>query len=175
LFKSFQEKLESDVNKKIFDMSVFMALLIYISAGCFMIIENMYPENLVEPYKFHITLYFTTVTLTTVGYGEYFPYTDEGRMFILCMILYAIVIKIPTQTTELLRLMGMKSVYERNLYKPNAEIPHVIITGHVLLNALENVTLELFHPDHGTMERHAVILQPFEPTNYMEMFLHDPK
>jgi hypothetical protein len=172
LFKSFQEKLESDVNKKIFDMSVFMALLIYISAGCFMI---MYPENLVEPYKFHITLYFTTVTLTTVGYGEYFPYTDEGRMFILCMILYAIVIKIPTQTTELLRLMGMKSVYERNLYKPNAEIPHVIITGHVLLNALENVTLELFHPDHGTMERHAVILQPFEPTNYMEMFLHDPK
>jgi voltage-gated potassium channel len=88
--------LESDVNKKIFDMSVFFALLIYIAAGCFMIIENMFPENLIVPYKFHVALYFTTVTLTTVGYGDYFPQTAEGRMFILCMILYAIVIKIPS-------------------------------------------------------------------------------
>ena len=152
-----------------------MAMLIYISAGCFMIIENVHPENLVQPYTFHVTLYFTTVTLSTVGYGEIYPLTDFGRMFILVIILYAIVIKIPSQTTDLVRLMGMKSVYERNLYNPNSEIPHVIITGHVTLSGLENVSLELFHQDHGSLERHAVILQPSEPNNYMEMFLHDPK
>lgn len=33
---------------------------------------------------------------------------------------------------------------------------------------------ELFHPDHGSQERHCVMLQPFEPTNQIAGFLHDP-
>lgn len=111
-----------------------------------------------EPFTFHVTLYFTTVTLLTVGYGDYYPKTSQGRMFILCMIMYAIVIKIPMQMTELIRLLGMKSVYERNTIRPNSEIPFVIITGNVTLSGIENVTLELFHPDHGSTERNAVVL-----------------
>ena len=49
------------------------------------------------------------------------------------MIMYAVVIKIPMQLTELIRLLGMKSVYERDRQQPNSEIPHVIITGNVTL------------------------------------------
>ena len=79
-------------------------------------------------------------------------------MFILCMIMYAVVIKIPMQLTELIRLLGMKSVYERDRQQPNSEIPHVIITGNVTLSGIANVTLELFHPDHGSTERKAVVL-----------------
>jgi len=175
LLKNFEMKMESDVEKKIFQLSIFMVLLIYISSCSFMVIENMHPENLPKPYTIHVTFYFTVVTLSTVGYGDFYPYTDEGRMFILFMILYAIVYRIPSQTTELLRLMGMKSVYERNVYKVNVEIPHVIITGHVTLSGMQNVTPELFHPDHGSTDRHAVILQTSDPNNFMEMFLHDPK
>ena len=39
---------------------------------------------------------------------------------------------------------------------------------------MKNFSEELFHPDHGIQERHAVIVQPHDPSNEMEMFLHDP-
>ena len=71
--------MNSDVNKKIFEMSVFILLLTYNMAGFFMIIENMSPTFLYgEPYSFHVTLYFTCVTLLTVGYGDYYPQTSVG-------------------------------------------------------------------------------------------------
>jgi potassium large conductance calcium-activated channel subfamily M alpha protein 1 len=98
-----------------------------------MIIENLQPNNLLIPYKFHVAFYYIAVTLTTVGYGDFYPYTDEGRMFIFVLLLYAIVIKIPRLMNDLLRLMSLKSVYERRVYNTNVEIPHVIITGQVTL------------------------------------------
>lgn len=33
----------------------------------------------------------------------------------------------------------------------------------------------MFHPDHGTQERHAVILQPHDPSQQMELFLNNPE
>lgn len=81
---------------------------------------------------------------------------------------------IPSTITTLVFLMNQKSQYERYSYKKNVEIKHVVITGHVQLQALETVTTELFHIDHGSQERHAVILQSHEPNNAMEMFLHEP-
>jgi len=123
-----------------------------------MIIENLQPNNLLIPYKFHVAFYYIAVTLTTVGYGDFYPYTDEGRMFIFVLLLYAIVIKIPRLMNDLLRLMSLKSVYERRVYNTNVEIPHVIITGQVTLQSLQNVCIELFHPDHGRIQRHAIVL-----------------
>lgn len=32
----------------------------------------------------------------------------------------------------------------------------------------------MFHPDHGSYDRHAVIIQLNDPANDMEMFLHNP-
>jgi len=32
----------------------------------------------------------------------------------------------------------------------------------------------LFHEDHGVQDRHAVILQPVDPSNEMEMFFNEP-
>jgi hypothetical protein len=52
-------------------------------------------------------------------------------MFITFMLLYSVVIKIPQYMSDLLRLMSLTSVYERAVYRVNAEIPHVIITGNV--------------------------------------------
>lgn len=95
-------------------------------------------------------------------------------MFTMVTIIYTIVYKIPMHMNELLRLMGLKSFYAREIYKSNNEIPHVVITGQVVIQALQNFSEELFHIDHGTQDRHAIILQPNDPSNEMEMFLHDP-
>ena len=51
----------------------------------------------------------------------------------------------------------------------------MVITGHVKLAALRNVCLELFHEEHGIGQKFVVILQPKDPKNDMQQFLHDPK
>mmetsp|Transcript_119443 Transcript_119443/g.166635 ORF Transcript_119443/g.166635 Transcript_119443/m.166635 type:complete len:103 (+) Transcript_119443:707-1015(+) len=101
----------------------------YISAGVYMVIENFEPENLSRPYTFDLCIYFIFVTISTVGYGDYYPKTDYGKIFISGLIISVLLIMLPLQTTELFYLMGLKSVYERDNYKANPEIFHVVITG----------------------------------------------
>lgn len=86
---------------------------------------------------FHQAFYFVIVTLATVGYGDIYPDTELGKMFVICVMIVTIVI-IPRQTSELLRLLGMQSVYARAIYKANSEVPHILCTGQVTLDALKN-------------------------------------
>ena len=74
-----------------------------------MVIENFSRDQVGsedEPIEFHISVYFVVVTLSTVGYGEIVPVTDWGKVMVIFVIVATIVI-IPTQSTELLRLMSM--------------------------------------------------------------------
>lgn len=70
--------------------------------------------------------------------------------------------------------MGLKSPYERDSYKPNPEIPFVVIAGDVILTSLNNISSEFYHPDHSSNERHLIIIQASEPSNAIEKFLHSP-
>ena len=118
-------------------------------------------------------IYFCVVTLSTVGYGDVVPHSEEGRVCVIILIIIVLVV-IPKQTNELIRLMSMQSVYAREFYKWNPEIPHIIICGHVGVSALQNFCGELFHPDHGNQYKNAIILKGQIPTAEMEMLLHYP-
>ena len=83
-----------------------------------MVIEN-FEDNLANPYTFHVSIYVMMVTLFTIGYGDFFPVTPGGRIFITLVILYVIVFKIPMQTNELVRLINLKSFYARADYIQN--------------------------------------------------------
>ena len=45
----------------------------------------------------------------------------------------------------------------KSIFRQNIDIYKV--TGHVGVSALKNFCTELFHPDHGSSDKNAIILQ----------------
>jgi hypothetical protein len=66
-------------------------------------------------------------------------------------------------------------VYARDFYKWNPGVPHIIICGYVGVAGLRNFCNELFHPDHGSQDKNAIILKTTIPNSEMEIFLHTPQ
>lgn len=64
------------------------------------------------------------------------------------IMLFITLIYVPTQTSELLRLVSIKSKYRTAVY-PGSESQHVVVTGHVGVNAIQNFCEELFHEEHN--------------------------
>lgn len=64
------------------------------------------------------------------------------------IMLFITLIYVPTQTSELLRLVSIKSKYRTAGY-PGSESQHVVVTGHVGVNAIQNFCEELFHEEHN--------------------------
>lgn len=150
LMKSEQIGEEQKVKEQIKFISTDLIISVLISAALFMVLENFSYDKLAQPYDFFTAFYFMCVTLLTVGYGDFYPITPQGKMFMVCTIIFVIVYKLPIHLSELSRLVSLKSYHARLIYEPNNEVPHIVITGQVVLQALENFCQELFHPDHGT-------------------------
>lgn len=172
LMQIFINTENSEVGAQVYQIATSLFINIYFSAGIFMVLENF--EN-AKQLQYFTSFYATIVTITTVGYGDIYPTTTPGQIFFALLIPYVVFYLLTIQLMKLTHLMSLKSPYERAQYKYNVEIPHIVISGDVQLQALQTFAEELFHEDHGNTERHAIILQDVEPDTQIEMFLHDPK
>lgn len=124
-----------------------------------------------QPLNFHDSFYFVMVTLSTVGYGDINPTTSQGQVISL-IFLFITMIYIPTQTSELLRLVSIKSKFRTAVY-PGSESNHVVVTGHVGVNAIQNFCDELFHEEHNNsgQQMNAVLVQDHDPIPEIDIFV----
>ena len=128
-------------------------------------------HNLLLRKQFHHYIYFSLVSLTTVGYGEVIPYTFLGKLMIVLMVIIILVV-VPEQTNEIINLSNAQTEYERRNYISSPDIPYVVILGDIELESLKVFCKEFFHLDHGERYRHIVILMNKYPSKSIELFLN---
>ena len=122
-----------------------------------------------KPLGFHEGLYFVVVTLFTVGYGDINAVNDLSKICTMLVILLTIGI-MPQQTADLLKLFGIWSVYKKIEYN-SAELKHVVVTGYISMQAIQNFCKEIFHVDHGDLSTNTVIIQHNDPKSEIVMFM----
>lgn len=177
------KKVENNVTFKLITIISILVQIIFISAGLAQIVEYTEVENRIKittdritkdslnmRQNFHHYIYLLVVTTLTVGYGDIIPFTVLAKGMFIIIILLVIGI-IPYQINDLIQIMGAQNEYQLSTYKCSGDIPHIILTGDISLDSLKSFCLELFHPDHGSGYRHAVILSNTCPSREMEIFL----
>ena len=173
---------ESDITRVLSIMVISSINIILFCAGTFRVVEideinyyllnpNIRQVNFKIQSNFHDFIYFIFITIVTVGYGDIYPLTELGRIVIILLIIVTIYL-VPKLTNELLQILENSSVYSRDSYQSNPEIPHLVICGNISADSLKNFCNELFHVDHGQSEKFAVILNPNNPSQDLKIFLH---
>ena len=109
------------------------------------------------------------VMISTVGYGDIYPYTSGGRATVSLVILVAMVF-VPRETNELLEMIMQSSKYQRARYLPpkSKRALHIIVSGNMSSCSEIELFTELFHEDHDAQDLHAVVLQPEAPSFGMD-------
>ena len=64
-------------------MRLFKRVLIPILIFALLIFGGAYVYHQVEGWRYLDSVYFTVVTATTIGYGDFVPQTDTGKIFTL--------------------------------------------------------------------------------------------
>ncbi|MGK7947001.1 MAG: ion transporter [Microcystaceae cyanobacterium] len=120
-------------------IEVFLTLfsVIFIYAGLIYQIEHLANPKVFN--DFFDALYFTIVTMTTVGFGDVIPLSEQGRLLTVFMILSGIILipwQIGTLTQQLLKLTRSISKYcpQCNLMNHDADANFCKICGTKLEN-----------------------------------------
>ena len=177
------QKGEKSVKSQILNIILSILLIIFIFAG---VVQMLDYENVIDQLKlayseekryflnlrkhYHHYLYFIIVSLTTVGYGDITPISILSQFTMVVFIVFILAV-IPNQTDELITLSNAQTIYERNEYISNPDIPFIVLLGNIELDILKSFCEEYFHADHGIFYRHIVILKNEYPHREFEYFL----
>ena len=108
--------------------------------------------------------YYIMVTMSTVGYGDYFPKTAWGQTFITFFIvagLAVFAVSLPVLVDPLIQYYKIASYSNFD----NTRIQkHVLVCGRINATSVYEFLKEFLHPDHGDKATHVVFIDPSYPS-----------
>ncbi|KAM9961529.1 hypothetical protein ACTFIR_004383 [Dictyostelium discoideum] len=96
----------------------------------------------IEGIKFHDSIYYAVVSLSTVGYGDITPRSTLGRMVAILMIMVALGY-LPVQTGKLIAVLSATKSWNGE-YKPSKKKKFVTIIGNIFESSLTTFLREFF-------------------------------
>ena len=114
----------------LFALCSVLVFLVYGIFGSYILGQEFNPP--IE--DFASSLYFTIVTISTVGYGEITPRTLEARFFVVSLIILGIIVFATSITTVIVPLIGsrLRRIMESKGEKMERK-DHIILTGNTPL------------------------------------------
>lgn len=141
------------------NISLELATFVFITACGVHFFELLGDPGTVAEKMFRITwanaLYFAVVTLMTVGYGDFVPYTFVGRLWIVVHIIRAAYLVV----REMDAFFKSEARQRRGIeaYVETMESSHIVVTGHVKWEYLKQL-VEEFLKVSGNDNSRVVVL-----------------
>ncbi len=120
-FRATRERLERE---RVFAIVGALFILIFTSALCLLIVEHGYPDSQIR--EFWDAVWWSIVTVATVGYGDLVPKSPLGRLLGAATILGGVVLLSITTAT-------IASVFVEKKIREERGLEAVKLKGHVVL------------------------------------------
>ncbi len=149
------------------NLTIYFLDLWLVSSGILHLIESegdFWKENgSGQPHTVLTYVYFTMVTMSTVGYGDFSPVSDLGRTFMIFFIIGGLAFFASILPTLVEVITGY---YARSQYShfDKSRVPkHVIVCGHITAVTAGDFLKDFLHPDRGDHQTHVLLLHPKRP------------
>ena len=132
------------------------------------------PESDAPPLTFLKSLYWTVMTLLTVGYGDMDLPGGGSKIgyWILVVEIIALLVFVPTLLSKLGDTLKNQKPERTKTYTKSSEDTHIIVCGSVENDAMITFCKELFHDDHENKKGQAVIIQNHDPSTELQTKLN---
>ena len=149
----------------IIKLLVYFLVLWLMSSGILHLIEAQgdYWRDDAEPRSILVYVYLTMVTMSTVGYGDFFPITDLGRGFMILFILAGLSLFAAILPTLVDVVTDLYAKYRYAKFDTTRVPRHVIVCGHVTDKTASDFLKDFLHPDRGDTQTHVLFLHPERP------------
>ncbi|ESO08881.1 hypothetical protein HELRODRAFT_168799 [Helobdella robusta] len=111
-------------------------------------------------------VYFTLVTMSTVGYGDIACKTTLGRLFMVFFILGALAM-FASFIPEITDILGNRSKYGGSFKKERGK-RHIVLCGHITYESVSNFMSDFLHKDREDVDVELVIMNRKEPDLELE-------